>query len=163
MEAPVKVATLSRDRQLALGNLLATLGAMGGTPPLNEFKQALATATAVFAVDEATGARLARAVQLANRHSNGKLLPGSGFDHGSAVEPMGRGRRLAVETGADGIGSVDRVDHGANVQSGAFPGFYFLLGSFESRALLHGWGDGHMRNTIRRGVVRSLRAVVLLG
>ena len=51
MEAPIKVATLSRDRQRALWNLLASLGVVGSSPPLNEFKQALATAKAVFAVD----------------------------------------------------------------------------------------------------------------
>ena len=67
MEAPIKVATLGRDRQRALWNLLASLGVVGSSPPLNEFKQALATAKAVFAVDEATRRRLAGAVALARR------------------------------------------------------------------------------------------------
>ena len=53
MEAPIKVATMGRDRERALWNLLASLGVVGSSPPLNEFKQALATAKAVFAVDEA--------------------------------------------------------------------------------------------------------------
>src|SRR6478735_7830613 len=67
MEAPIKVATLGRDRQRALWNLLATLGVAGSTPPLNEFKQALATAKAVFPVDADTRRRLAGAVTLARR------------------------------------------------------------------------------------------------
>ena len=67
MEAPIKVATLSRDRQRALWSLLASLGVAGSTPPLNEFKQALAMAKAVFAVDAETRKRLAGAVQLARR------------------------------------------------------------------------------------------------
>ena len=67
MEAPIRVATLTRDRQRALWNLLASLGVAGSSPPLNEFKQALATAKAVFAVDADTRARLARTVQLAHR------------------------------------------------------------------------------------------------
>ena len=67
MEAPIKVATLSRDRQRALWNLLASLGVAGSSPPLNEFKQALATAKAVFAVDAETRQRLAGAVALARR------------------------------------------------------------------------------------------------
>ena len=67
MEAPIKVATLGRDRQRALWNLLASLGVVGSSPPLNEFKQALATAKAVFAVDEAIRRRLAGAVALARR------------------------------------------------------------------------------------------------
>ncbi len=70
MEAPIKVATLSRDRQRALWNLLASLGVAGSTPPLNEFKQALAAAKAVFAVDAATRKRLAGAVTLA------RVVPG---------------------------------------------------------------------------------------
>jgi hypothetical protein len=68
MEAPIKVATLSRDRQRALWNLLASLGVAGSTPPLNEFKQALAAAKAVFAVDAETRKRLAGAVALARRY-----------------------------------------------------------------------------------------------
>ena len=68
MEAPIKVATLSRERQRALWNLLASLGVAGSTPPLNEFKQALATAKAVFAVDADTRKRLAGAVALARRY-----------------------------------------------------------------------------------------------
>jgi len=67
MEAPIKVATLSRERQRALWSLLASLGVAGSTPPLNEFKQALATAKAVFAVDAETRKRLAGAVTLARR------------------------------------------------------------------------------------------------
>lgn len=67
MEAPIKVATLSRDRQRALWNLLTSLGVAGSNPPLNEFKQALATAKAVFAVDADTRRRLAGAVTLARR------------------------------------------------------------------------------------------------
>ena len=67
MEAPIKVATLGRDRQRALWNLLASLDVVGHSPPLNEFKQALATAKAVFAVDDATRRRLAGAVALARR------------------------------------------------------------------------------------------------
>jgi len=48
MEAPIRVATLTRDRQRALWNLLTTLGAVSTGPPQNEFKHALATAKAVF-------------------------------------------------------------------------------------------------------------------
>jgi len=67
MEAPIRVATLTRERHRALWNLLAGLGAVSSAPPQNEFKQALATAKAVFAVDADTRRRLAGAVELARR------------------------------------------------------------------------------------------------
>lgn len=67
MEAPVRVATLPRERQRALWNLLVSLRAAPGGTQQNEFKQALATAKAVFAVDAATRRRLAGVVELARR------------------------------------------------------------------------------------------------
>jgi hypothetical protein len=67
MEAPIKAATLSRERQRALWSLLSSLGVAGSTPPPNEFKQALATAKAVFAVNADTRQQLAGAVTLARR------------------------------------------------------------------------------------------------
>jgi len=67
MEAPVRVATLPRERQRALWNLLVSLRAAPGSTQQNEFKQALATAKAVFAVDAATRRRLAGVVELARR------------------------------------------------------------------------------------------------
>ena len=67
MEAPIRVATLARERQRALWSLLVSLGAAPGSPQQNEFKQALATAKAVFAVDAATRRRLAGVVELARR------------------------------------------------------------------------------------------------
>jgi hypothetical protein len=68
MEAPIRVATRTRERQRALWNLLTNLGAVSTGPPQNEFKQALATAKAVFAVDTDTRRRLVGAVQLARRY-----------------------------------------------------------------------------------------------
>jgi hypothetical protein len=67
MEAPIRVATLTRERQRALWNLLTKLGVVSTGPPQNEFKRALATAKAVFAVDTDTCKRLAGAVALARR------------------------------------------------------------------------------------------------